>query len=1212
MASDVSSTFVLPPGVVAWVSRLFYFVHFVSSPLAFWFRPCCVALAAGWLAYRAWQVLNKPLEDLASLLGFDIPLTPSIDLASIKADGCILRWNLPERQRQKSKLKYEVQVNGAIVDHVSIHETAVTIVNLYPGTYYVVRVALVNEQDLASRSEAVRFKTKSASSRDFFVPQHSSDAGDEPEQDGNQSVAERLPRVRVFRGLKDIALAPASFDTSSAPMERQGSNNGLGPRKSVTGRRPSPAALDSGEVDSLSKGVEPPHGQESIQQLTTKLENLREETAAVEQSVDKEDEEDNELKQTLVDERDALKAQMAEKNDASRNLRKELALITQQNATAQGEKNKQERLLHNKQQEREKQQADILKWQQQSAHLKEEAARIETSQAEYMRQIEEEKTTLRLQQADEYAAMRSLDDEIKDTNASIKKLERGARNATPDGTSDHEEPNLVIRMQQDAEDERKWQIYKTNLAQQYASTFQKLEASKRFCEEQNRYLETVCQQRRREDEYIDAQSQFSSPPAPTERPMHRGDSQRSRRATNGQSNNNSPRMGHFPLAAAGSLQSPLATGVPGISSANNFPTATYFNPHNGMTLRADISADYGGMTDEDRERLTGGALMSPGAGADLLPADLFSGDDGGREQGFLPGLGTLPGLPALGGRPSLSQPTTLGAERDREHSGPGPASPGSVSSRSPSVFASPRASQNNLNLGSVEPFPMMMDSDRRSVRSTRSNRAGTAGALGTSAASSRFSGLFGIKQRTKTTSAGSSETEGLALGKALSHSMPRQDQSISNLLDSQMRKRNSSISGLSGSNINLGGLDGASDSVTDPPTQSQVSRFRAFGMGRIFGNDKESTSATTGGWPSGFTRRPGSPRPGSTHSNELPRPSVDSSRWGVDPRPSADAVAGARSSPLSFNTSWMLPSTTSGGSRLYGSRHPSRRPSVQYANSGPPEDIMEDDDSDELDQEDAIGSPVTPLAPIGTKPSGKQRAERDETLSSPAARLNPAAKDFKSFLGIKSKDKGRTASSAGLAGVSNGVSVPSNSLTGLSSADYDTGSPPESRKSRSDARSMTTTESSLADSSEHTIDLARTTSYTNSDATGPSPLIGSSSKESFMQKITRKSSSGKFTLPTFKRVEKSRLAESPASSSTLNMPEAEDQDDLGASVGSLREGRESKEAVRTSGSVRGWSSVLKSMGKGKEKKGGETPSVSGLSMASGTEDGEDGGTEEEG
>jgi hypothetical protein len=259
---------------------------------------------------------------------------------------------------------------------------------------------------------------------------------------------------------------------------------------------------------------------------------------------------------------------------------------------------------------------------------------------------------------------------------------------------------------------------------------------------------------------------------------------------------------------------------------------------------------------------------------------------------------------------------------------------------------------------------------------------------------------------------------------------------------------------------------------------------------------------------------------------------------------------------------------------------------------------MEDDDSDALDPDEAPH-----LAPIGTKPPpGSKKAET-------AAKLNPNAKDFKSFFSMKfGKDKDKSKDrSASRDGSEIATTVPSASTTPNLEEEE---SPPNSRKSR-DVHSLTTTESSLAESGRNSSDLARTPSYSNSDV--PSPSLAGSSKETFMQKITRKSSSGKFALPTFKR-EKSHLnpssaAAAGATSVPLIPSEQDEDDDMSTSVGSLRESaqmgsakgsssepRESKEGNRSS---RGWSSVLKI---GKKK--GETPSVSEMSMAT-SEEGEE-------
>lgn len=1098
--------------------------------------------------YRATRVLNKPLDELSSLLGFDIPSAPLIDLADIKADGAIVHWSHPEKLKQKSSLKYAIHLNGVIIGHVPTQESAVTITGLQQNSFYVARVALVNSHDFSSKSTPIRFRTKPASTGDCF---------NVTALDGNDTetdvAPESVPRIRIYRGLKDIT--PAS--TVSAPMSRSGST-GLEPRRSINSRRLSPGALGlDNKHDPQPDDGEPPEGAETIQQLTKKLDAIRRETEEAERQTKEEEEEELRLKEELLKERDELRAELNEKEKASRNLKREVNIAERQNTAAQNERLKLERTLQQKKSERQKLKDDVVRWDREADEMSADAVRLRQEKEKHLEQATQQKEALRARLAEETAKVHELDDQVKEKTSEVKRLDRAQKEGSPSGAEP--EPNLVQQYQQDAEEDRVHHSIMAALQQKYAMLYSKVDASKRFHAEQLRYLESLRAERRRQDEL---QAQYASPPPTQERLPHRENSQRSRNAASRLSVSDSPRLGAFPINP-----NPYAGHANPVSSG--FNSAPYLNIQNGMTLPNPTDAV--SMSEEDKNQMTGGAGMSPGV-EELLPRDLFSGDDKNTSEHVqpLPGLGALPGLPGRIG--PLPPPFA------HEHTGIDPASPASASSKSASVFASPRASQNNLNLGSPGE---MMDADRRSIRSTRSNRATSGGTT------SRFSVMFGIKQRNKTMS-----EEGPPMSK--SSSMPRADQMISGL-DSAARKRNSSISGTV--------FQGPSfDGSTDAPTAAPLGR-RALGF---FSREK------SGGWPSNFAtqfgRRPTSPRPGSTHSNELPRPSMDSTRWGLgaDPSwPSSDAASGARNSPLSFGPGWNLP--TSQQSRFHGSRHPSRRPSVQYGATGPPEDIMEDEDSDALDPDQAPH-----LAPIGTKPPAGSKKAADA-----AAKLNPNAKDFKSFFSNmkfrSGKDKGEDRS-ASRDGSELSTTMPSASVTPNLEEEE---SPPNSRKSR-DVNSLTTTESSHVESGRPSSDLARTPSYSNSDV--PSPSLAGGSKETFMQKITRKSSSGKFALPTFKR-EKSHLnpssaATAGATSAPYIPSEQDEEDDMSTSVGSLKESsqmgsakgssepRESKEANRSS--TRSWSSVLKIGGK---KKGNETPSLSEMSM--GTEEADEEGDEED-
>jgi hypothetical protein len=205
----------------------------------------------------------------------------------------------------------------------------------------------------------------------------------------------------------------------------------------------------------------------------------------------------------------------------------------------------------------------------------------------------------------------------------------------------------------------------------------------------------------------------------------------------------------------------------------------------------------------------------------------------------------------------------------------------------------------------------------------------------------------------------------------------------------------------------------------------------------------------------GTVRRGSSPRPSSTFSfdNHLPHPSTEPFGW-----PSGEG-AGPRNS-LGFD--WAGPATWS--------RSASRRPSIQYGSSthlplglAPEADFLQT----------AVDTKHRPLqAPIGTRPVSAHR---------PATpKLNPAAPSFKTLFTKKSeKDKD---------------SVNSKSYDHESTADES--SPPASRQSR-DSRSIST-----AAESYDSLDLV----------SSGTPSDGANTKESFIQKITRKSSSSKFNL----------------------------------------------------------------------------------------------------
>jgi hypothetical protein len=67
-------------------------------------------ISAGRLLYRSYQTLLKPVPELISILGVEVPDAPEVALAGIQPFSITLHWSRPEAT--KPVIKYLIQVNG--------------------------------------------------------------------------------------------------------------------------------------------------------------------------------------------------------------------------------------------------------------------------------------------------------------------------------------------------------------------------------------------------------------------------------------------------------------------------------------------------------------------------------------------------------------------------------------------------------------------------------------------------------------------------------------------------------------------------------------------------------------------------------------------------------------------------------------------------------------------------------------------------------------------------------------------------------------------------------------------------------------------------------------------------------------------------------------------------------------------------------------------
>lgn len=1120
------------------------------------------------LTYRAYLVLNKPLDELVGLLGFEVPTGPQVDLAGVKADGLVLHWK--PRDDRKTTHRYDIQVNGAIVGEVSHADTSIVIANLCPEKLYIVRVITVNSVDFRAASEPIRVYTKSSASGDFY---HASSASLD-DYEGPTGP----PTVSPVKRVQDSSAPPPT----PPPMIRESSSGPGQPKRSLIGRRPSPAVLG---IDTQNLGYENDHEEdaaESQHALTEKLDEIGRETTDIDRQIQEDDHEAGLAKVALVKERDELRADLREKEETSRDLRKQVNTLERNNQTAQNKKNAQEKALQQKLSERQKLKDDAVRWEAEITEMKAEITSMHAQKASFLAEAETEKAALQEKQNQELHTLKTIEDENREVGLQIKQLEREATNSPSNAEPNEYNDALAV---QELEEDRYWHERLRSIEEQYVAAAQAMENARRLCFEATGNL-AMAKQR-----HADMAHVASAVPI-FDQPISRANSQRhNRRQLGAPATTSQSSASPFPVTTTPTF----TNGITSISPTFTTTASPFFNINNGMTLDRPMNGVH--FEDADVEKLTGGAPMSPGAGADLLPADLLSnadeeprgflgpaapiksrqnsdGDSEGRQHStaqMLPGLGALPGLGVLPG---------LGASNQAN----GPASPGSIRSHSPILFASPGASASNLVFNSPE---NALDSDRRSVRSSRSNRAASGSMMHSG---SRFTQILGLdklnRQRGKTLS-----DDGPALGsltKSQSQSMPRGADEPPEEESSLGRRRNSSHSGnFFGGMLTRNSAHSKSTGEDSMPTQKHIAtRRRPFNM---FGSK-------TDGWAAilGADNRPSSPRPGSTHSTELPRPSGDSTNWGF--WPSAVEPFGQRSSPLSADWVSSRPEMTPSNLPWGGSRVASRRPSVQQGpSSGIPDFILEDDDHSDDDEN------YMPLPPIGTKP-----AQMPPRVPSP--KLNPAAKDFKSLFSRSEKKARKDDADKKENDVTTPLASRSEQMPfGSPEMDYDHSSPALSRRSR-DNRSIATADSSMNEFSTRN-SLDRSVSFTPSEMQTPASLASTagSNKESFMAKLTRKSSSGKFSLPVFSREKKAR----PTREERIM---DEEDDALTSSLDSIsREDGQGKKSDR-GGSVRSWSSMFTgSIRKGKDR-ADKTPSRASLSEASAAsetgdddEDDEDGG-----
>jgi hypothetical protein len=566
-----------------------------------------------------------------------------------------------------------------------------------------------------------------------------------------------------------------------------------------------------------------------------------------------------------------------------------------------------------------------------------------------------------------------------------------------------------------------------------------------------------------------------------------------------------------------------------------------------------------GLRSQSIEMLTAGAPMSPSANQ-LLPSDLLGDDD-------------YPNIPF--NRPEQPKIDTSNRRSSSwDWNGQETQSPRSANSQSPSLLSSPHESFSNI--------PTLfsgMDADRHSLNSTGSPYHQALHVTSDNQTTRRRSNLFNFaRQRPK-----SSVNELPQLGSL----KPSQSQSFPlnepEPPSTGLRKLGSSVWSSPMANLLNRGSTTAMEDGTGPSTLPRKTRRGLFG------------SKLDPSEPFGSLDRSASPRPPSTNSYEhgLPRPSSDNHPFGWE-------GMRQRTSPLGGD--WVNPVGTP------WSRNQSRRQSIQHGSTS-----NLSLGSTPLDPED-LAAPyhkTIPPAPIGTE---RFNINKGKTKNPP--KLNPAAPSFTARLFKKEKtpkiDKSEFESQETSATTSKSKNKrKEKGLKHAKSRESDGGLLSEDSTSYSYSSPRLSRDTySMDDESQASIEHTTSTTTHSSDAgITPSSLTP---KESLMQRITRKSSSSKFSAAW---KERGGLFSSKKSAGEPGTPGEQDEDAIsdymggrsvdtavssttgsgpvGLGVGGTGIGEKDKDRERSGRLSSSWGRVMNMKGKSKGKEKEERESLEG-------------------
>lgn len=244
--------------------------------------------------------------------------------------------------------------------------------------------------------------------------------------------------------------------TSAQPMTREHSGGHSRPRRAGSGRRNSPASLGADNALShttATDGAEASSEDSSVEQLTARLDSLRREQQELDKQILEEELDFKDSIANLTRERNQLKQTLKEREEASNELKKQGNLTFKQQKTAQSRKAQKERLLSERNAERQKTKEEISKWSHEIMSMRQDVEDMSREQADVTSSKDRAIAEVRTAVAEDQAVIKSLEEDIRATGSRIKALQEDRERVSDGG----EEESILAA--QEREGDQAWEAH---------------------------------------------------------------------------------------------------------------------------------------------------------------------------------------------------------------------------------------------------------------------------------------------------------------------------------------------------------------------------------------------------------------------------------------------------------------------------------------------------------------------------------------------------------------------------------------------------------------------------------------------------------------------------------------------------------------------------------------------------------------------------------